>query len=438
MTVPASTARVRYEGNGATVDFSTSFLFQDNDHVKVIFTDTDGAETTWTENTHYTLVGADTGSAGTVSVKTTPTDYTPQDDEFITIIRNMPFTQELAGAALTTYSAAELEDEFDYLVMCMTQLNEAVSRCIQSSEGGAGGEPDLTAWSPILAVVADSTRRVFQIADWTGGEGTKPDTGDYIGSGGLVADIANGVDIRGPAGASGAGTGDMLGANNLSDVANAATAFATIKQGSTDTYAGVIEIATDAEALLESDATRALCPANLAALGGTETFAGLLELATTAEATAGTDTARAVTPAGLAAALSASGEFPSTTAMIFVQTSAPTGWTKSATHNDKALRVVTGTASSGGSVAFSTLFARTAVDSHTLTTTEMPVHTHTITGNATAVLVAGSATGSTGSGSYEINSSPTWTAANAGSGGGHVHNIDMRVNYVDVIIATKD
>jgi len=42
--------------------------------------------------------------------------------------------------------------------------------------------------------------------------------------------------------------------------------------------------------------------------------------------------------------------FASGTALVFAQTSAPTGWTKSTTHNDKALRVVSGTASSGGSV----------------------------------------------------------------------------------------
>jgi len=52
---------------------------------------------------------------------------------------------------------------------------------------------------------------------------------------------------------------------------------------------------------------------------------------------------------------------PSGTAMLFQQTSAPTGWTKSTTHNDKALRVVSGTASSGGTTAFSTAFATPSV-----------------------------------------------------------------------------
>lgn len=53
--------------------------------------------------------------------------------------------------------------------------------------------------------------------------------------------------------------------------------------------------------------------------------------------------------------------FPSGTAMLFQQTSAPTGWTKSTTHNDKALRVVSGTASSGGTTAMSTALGTPSV-----------------------------------------------------------------------------
>jgi hypothetical protein len=51
-----------------------------------------------------------------------------------------------------------------------------------------------------------------------------------------------------------------------------------------------------------------------------------------------------------------SSEFPSGTALVFQQTAAPTGWTKSVTHNDKALRVVSGAVGSGGASAFSSVF----------------------------------------------------------------------------------
>jgi hypothetical protein len=59
------------------------------------------------------------------------------------------------------------------------------------------------------------------------------------------------------------------------------------------TVAGLVELATDAEAQAKADATRGLTPSNLAALGASATFAGLVELATAAEVATGTDTARA-------------------------------------------------------------------------------------------------------------------------------------------------
>jgi hypothetical protein len=54
-----------------------------------------------------------------------------------------------------------------------------------------------------------------------------------------------------------AGAGDLLAANNLSDVAVAATAFANIKQAATDAASGVVELATDAEAITGTDTARA-------------------------------------------------------------------------------------------------------------------------------------------------------------------------------------
>lgn len=127
---------------------------------------------------------------------------------------------------------------------------------------------------------------------------------------------------------------------------------------------------------------------------------------------------------------------PSGTLMLFQQTAAPTGWTKQATHNDKALRVVSGAVGSGGSVAFSTLFGRTAVDSHILTIAEMPAHDHTRSqrNNATAFGAASQSATPTALGAI-VNTSSTGPT---GGDGGHVHNIDMRVQYVDLIIASKD
>lgn len=107
--------------------------------------------------------------------------------------------------------------------------------------------------------------------------------------------------------------------------------------------------------------------------------------------------------------------FPAGTKMLFAQTSAPTGWTKDTTHNDKALRVVTGTASSGGNHAFSTVFARTATDGYALTDANLGRTTAAVRNDALNVTVT----------------APSGVPTN------HAHDIDIRVQYVDVIIATK-
>lgn len=132
--------------------------------------------------------------------------------------------------------------------------------------------------------------------------------------------------------------------------------------------------------------------------------------------------------------------FPAGTVMLFVQTAAPTGWTKSVTHDNKALRVVSGTASSGGSVAFTTAFASQAVSgtvgSTTLATSQIPSHTHSYTRVNNAF---GAGFGCANA--YTDTTSATTGAA--GGGGSHNHSfsgtaINLAVQYVDAIIATKN
>jgi hypothetical protein len=135
------------------------------------------------------------------------------------------------------------------------------------------------------------------------------------------------------------------------------------------------------------------------------------------------------------------GGIPSGTAMLFAQTAAPTGWTKSTTHDNKALRVVSGTASSGGSVAFTTAFASKGVagtvNDTTLTTAQIPSHTHAAGSNSPTLSAA-----KLGTIARLTNNTGNASGA-AGGGGSHNHTftgtaIDLAVQYVDVIIATKN
>lgn len=144
--------------------------------------------------------------------------------------------------------------------------------------------------------------------------------------------------------------------------------------------------------------------------------------------------------------------FDSGTVMIFAQTSAPTGWTKdTSNYNNSALRIVTGSVSTGGSVDFTTAFASQtpsgtvsvsgSAGNTTLSTPQIPSHSHPNGGTA------GSASAQ---GNYSISTfNPSATGA-AGGGGAHNHPltissstfsgnaINLAVKYVDVIRATKD
>jgi hypothetical protein len=148
--------------------------------------------------------------------------------------------------------------------------------------------------------------------------------------------------------------------------------------------------------------------------------------------------------------------FDSGTVMLFGQTSAPTGWTKDTTnYNNSGIRVVTGSAGTGGTIDFTTAFASQtpsgsinttglSAGSYTLTTSDIPSHSHTLpwytvgsggppyigtaAGSLTGNQTSSSNTGGGGSHSHSISGSATFTGT----------AINLAVKYVDVIRATKD
>lgn len=132
--------------------------------------------------------------------------------------------------------------------------------------------------------------------------------------------------------------------------------------------------------------------------------------------------------------------FPTGTYMLFQQTAAPTGWTKQTTHNNKALRVVSGTASSGGTVAFTTAFASGLnAGATTLSTTQIPSHQHTAV-NVGSQKVNSSASLTFAPGTYTgMGDNTTDYGGLAGGGGSHNHTLpSFDVSYVDIIIAVKN
>ena len=129
MTVTSSTAKVSYAGNGSTTVFTVTFRFLVNSHVVATLRDANGAETTWVEGTHYTLTGAG-GVSGTLTVNTSPTDYTPASGETLVISRNVPRTQETDYGENDSFPAETHEQALDKLTMLAQQQDEATARSL--------------------------------------------------------------------------------------------------------------------------------------------------------------------------------------------------------------------------------------------------------------------------------------------------------------------
>ena len=175
----------------------------------------------------------------------------------------------------------------------------------------------------------------------------------------------------------------------------------------------------------------------------------------------------ATTYIGSGAELTGIDIIPAGSLMLFQQSSAPTGWTKATAHDNKALRVVTGSASSGGSNTFAAAFNNNQTVSgttsstsvtitgstagHSITQAELPNITLTPSQRAKTEdkgpLNRGSSSG--GGAGYEFLDIPLGGSGTAHShgvgtlaGGAHTHTFsdtfNLDVQYVDVIICSKD
>lgn len=134
MTLSSTTVKRSYSGDGDTVEFATGFPFQKNADVTAILRASGGTETTWTEGTQYTLVGAGEASGGTLTVITDDTDYTPAAGETLVIKRSPALTQDTALPLGGPLPSKSVEDALDRLMMVCQALDERLDRALVFSE----------------------------------------------------------------------------------------------------------------------------------------------------------------------------------------------------------------------------------------------------------------------------------------------------------------
>lgn len=130
------------------------------------------------------------------------------------------------------------------------------------------------------------------------------------------------------------------------------------------------------------------------------------------------------------------------TTTLFHQAAAPTGWTKSTSHNNKALRVVSGTGGgSGGSVGFTTAFTSRSglgtVAATTLTSAQIPAHTHGYSDETNSGTGGGQGGGGANTGTTTLSKN---TDNGTGGNGSHTHGfsltMDFDVQYIDMIVCS--
>jgi hypothetical protein len=151
---------------------------------------------------------------------------------------------------------------------------------------------------------------------------------------------------------------------------------------------------------------------------------------------------------------------PAGTVILFYQAAAPTGFTQVTTQNNKALRVVSGAGGvAAGTTGFTTVFANQtptittsglSAGATTLTTAQMPSHSHTGGQDIGGSTVAFGSSGLPGNVSTVLTCGTNNNGANTsstGGGGSHTHSVSgsatssaitLNVQYIDIILCSKD
>jgi len=130
MTVPTSTSKSGpYSANGSVVDYTGTFPLLEEDQIRVVHTNAAGAETDLSLGSEYSV--APTGGTYPAPTFTVTTVNTYLTGEKITIVREMPFTQETAYGNSGPYLPEIHEASYDENTMESQQLLEQYDRSLK-------------------------------------------------------------------------------------------------------------------------------------------------------------------------------------------------------------------------------------------------------------------------------------------------------------------
>lgn len=275
MTISTTTNRVTYTGNGVTVAFSFPYAFFAKADLVVIETViATGVQTTKTLTTHYTIAGSvdalgHYSSGGTVTAVTAPASTVTW-----TIYRDPTATQTTDLVENDPMPAESLEAALDYQTMLNQRTRDIAARCLQQPEGDS---------ATIDRLPAKVDRASLYLAFDVDGDpvATAGTTSNYVVTPFMetVLDDTTAANARATLAAAGSG---------LATGSGLTMATARLLGRATASTGAVEEISVGASLTLSSG--------SLSGTAASDTQAGVIEIAVQAEVEAGSDTTRAVTP----------------------------------------------------------------------------------------------------------------------------------------------
>ncbi|MGH9811523.1 MAG: hypothetical protein ACRD4T_00155 [Candidatus Acidiferrales bacterium] len=210
MTVPITTRKVEFSGNGVTTAFATTFRFLTNAHVVVKLKLSGGSFVTQVEGTHYTLTGAGLDAGGTVTMV-----VAPPASSTLSIERTVPLTQTVDFSVQGSFAPQTHEDEFDL----HTHADQQLEGRIAALESISNPAPDFSAGAGLTLAAT--------VLDVGAGNGIQVNADTVEAIYGAAADIA---DVTKAAEAAGA-LNKAARADHKHDVSTAAPAAGAVAIG---------------------------------------------------------------------------------------------------------------------------------------------------------------------------------------------------------------